>query len=99
MKFATVAEKRKGENSFLHWEKATAEGVAFFAFELGGRVFFSPLLLASQSTTRRILVYRVIPNGFGSPPPMCYHQSKMRCPKSLMLKNLQEETCKDYQFI
>ncbi|EAD1257892.1 hypothetical protein ARS62_16585 [Listeria monocytogenes] len=42
-----------------------------FAFELGGAVF-APLLFASQSTSRRILVYRVIPNGFGFPRLMCY---------------------------
>ncbi|RQW70517.1 hypothetical protein EBB45_19965 [Lysinibacillus composti] len=34
-----------------------------FAFELGGAVF-APLLFASQSTSRRILVYRVIPDLF-----------------------------------
>jgi len=41
--------------TFLHWEKATAADGDFFVLELGGAIF-APLLFASQSTTRRILV-------------------------------------------
>jgi len=42
MKFATVAEKRKGENDILAREKATAAGDAFFAFDFGGERFSLP---------------------------------------------------------
>lgn len=41
MKFATDAEKRKGENNILARGKATAAGDAFFAFDLGESDFLS----------------------------------------------------------
>ena len=68
-----------------------------FAFEFGGAVF-APLLFASQSTSRRILVYRVIPNGFGSSRLMCYSLLKWRCTRWRTFRNSLKEICKACQF-
>jgi hypothetical protein len=56
--------------TFLHWEKATAAGVAFFVFELGGAIICS-LVFCLAEHVQNLFWYTVLDQKVLAPFARC----------------------------